>query len=299
MTVTLAIYQACTSSRAPSQGARTHERYSPLSMGERPKKATRLTMVELLALSAIFFLTSMISVVTGSTSLITVPALLQFGIDPRVAVATNMFALACMSLGGTLSFMGSKTIDRRRLPLLTVLTLLSSIIGARLVLVVPAKSMPFLIAVFMLTIAGFSLINQEGGITQDEVVPSRGAEVGGYAVTLLLGIYGGFFSGGYVTLLTAAYVALFGMPFIRAVATTKVINIVSSLVATIVFARLDLIDYRLGILLGVTMFLGATLGGYAALRMKNVWLRRVFLLTVIVLALKTLLYDIAWKMRQA
>jgi uncharacterized membrane protein YfcA len=89
------------------------------------------------------------------------------------------------------------------------------------------------------------------------------------------------------------------MTFIRAVATTKVINVVSSLVATIVFARLELIDYRLGIPLGVTMFLGATLGGYVALRLKNVWLRRVFLLTVIVLALKTLLYDIAWKMLHA
>ena len=150
-----------------------------------------------------------------------------------------------------------------------MLTLLSSIIGARLVLVVPARSLPFLIAVFMLTIAGFSLIKQEAGMTQDEVTPSRHAEVGGYAVTFLLGIYGGFFSGGYVTLLTVAYVALFGMTFIRAVATTKVINIVSSLVATIVFALLDLIDYRLGILLGVTMFLGATLGGYAALRMRT------------------------------
>jgi uncharacterized protein len=256
-------------------------------------------MLELVALHAIFFLTSVISVVTGSTSLITVPALLQFGVDPRVAVATNMFALTCMSLGGTLSFMGSKTIDQRRLPLLTVLTLISSVIGARLVLVVPAKSMPLLIAVFMLSIAGFSLIKQEAGMTEDEVAPSRRAEVGGYVVTFLLGIYGGFFSGGYVTLLTVAYVALFGMTFIRAVATTKVINIVSSLVATIVFALLELIDYKIGILLGITMFLGATLGGYAALRMQNIWLRRVFLLTVIVLALKTLLYDIAWKMLHA
>jgi hypothetical protein len=33
--------------------------------------------------------------------------------------------------------------------------------------------------------------------------------------------------------------------------------------------------------------------------MQNNWLRRVFLLTVIVLALKTLLYDVAWKMLQA
>jgi uncharacterized membrane protein YfcA len=255
-----------------------------------------LTILEWLALIAIFFLTSMISVVTGSTSLVTVPALLQFGIAPRVAVATNMFALTCMSLGGTLPFMGSKTIDRRRLPLLAVLTLISSIIGAWLVYVVPAKLMPFLIALFMLAIAGFSLIEREAGLTQDEAAPSRGAEGGGYVVTFLLGTYGGFFSGGYVTLLTAAYVALFGMTFIRAVATTKVINLVSSLVATVVFALFGLIDYRLGILLGGTMFLGATLGGYAALRMRNVWLRRVFLLTVILLALKTLFYDVAWKM---
>jgi uncharacterized membrane protein YfcA len=257
-----------------------------------------LTLFELFALIAIFFLTSMISVVTGSTSLITVPVLLQFGIDPRVAVATNMFALTCMSLGGTLSFIGSKTIDWRRLPALAGLTLLSAILGARLVPVVPTGSMPFLIAIFMLAIAGFSLLRQEAGVTHDEVVPTRSAQIGGYAVTFVLGIYGGFFSGGYVTLLTAAYVALFGMTFLRAVATTKVINIVSSLVATIIFALLDLIDYRLGMVLGGAAFLGATFGGYAALRLKNVWLRRVFLLTVIVLALKTLLYDIAWKLLQ-
>jgi ABC-type multidrug transport system ATPase subunit len=35
---------------------------------------------------AIFFLTSGVSVITGSTSIITVPAMFQFGIDSRVAV---------------------------------------------------------------------------------------------------------------------------------------------------------------------------------------------------------------------
>jgi hypothetical protein len=47
-------------------------------------------------LMGIFFLTSAISVVTGSTSLITVPAMLQFHIEPRTALATNMFALTFM-----------------------------------------------------------------------------------------------------------------------------------------------------------------------------------------------------------
>ncbi len=54
-------------------------------------------------------------------------------------------------------------------------------------------------------------------------------------MTFILGIYGGFFSGGYVTLLTAAYVMLFRMTFVEAIATTKFINIFSSLIATIIF----------------------------------------------------------------
>ena len=48
-----------------------------------------MTPIQLITLIAIFFLTSVISVVTGSTSLITVPAMLQFGIEPHLAVATN------------------------------------------------------------------------------------------------------------------------------------------------------------------------------------------------------------------
>jgi hypothetical protein len=60
---------------------------------------------KLLTLIAVFFITSIISVVTGSTSLITVPVMIQRGIEPRVAVATNMFALdllECRRIDATL-----------------------------------------------------------------------------------------------------------------------------------------------------------------------------------------------------
>jgi len=36
-------------------------------------------------LVAVFFLTGIVSVVTGSASLITVPVMIQFGIEPHVA----------------------------------------------------------------------------------------------------------------------------------------------------------------------------------------------------------------------
>jgi len=255
-----------------------------------------LAPIQLLVLLAIFFLTSIVSVVTGSTSLITVPAMLQFGIEPRSAVATNMLALTCMSVGGSLAFRGKNVMDRRRLPLLIVLTLTGSIVGAVLLLVIPAQVMPLMIAVFMIAVAVFSVVKRNAGITPVALQASRGAERAGYAVTFVLGVYGGFFSGGYVTLLTAAFVALFGMTFVQAVSTTKLVNAFSSFVATLIFLWHGLVDYRLGMLLGIIMFVGALIGGHITVRVSNLWLRRVFLAAVVALALKILLYDFLFKL---
>jgi uncharacterized membrane protein YfcA len=111
----------------------------------------------------------------------------------------------------------------------------------------------------------------------------------GYAATFLLAIYGGFFSGGYVTMLTAAFVVFFGMTFLQAVAATKVINVFSSGIATVVFVWRGVVDLKLGIILGIAMFLGALLGGRIALLMSTVWLRRIFIAAVLGLAAKMLL----------
>jgi uncharacterized protein len=250
-----------------------------------------LTLIQQLALGAIFFLTSIVSVVTGSTSLITVPAMLQFGIEPRSAVATNMLALTLMSVGGSLSFSGENVIDRNRLPILLALTLAGSIAGAALLLVIPTRVIPLIISVLMVTVAVFSVAKRDPGVPAVERQVSCGAEIAGYAATFSLGVYGGFFSGGYVTLLTAAFVGLFGMTFVQAVSTTKLVNACSSSVATLIFMWRGLVDYRLGVLLGIVMFVGALIGGRISVRLSDLWLRRIFLAAVVVLALKTLMYD--------
>jgi hypothetical protein len=73
------------------------------------------------------------------------------------------------------------------------------------------------------------------------------------------------------------------------VAATKVINLFSSAIATLIFAWHGVVDYKLGAILGGTMFLGAWIGGHAILRVNPVWLRRIFLVAVLGLALKMIL----------
>lgn len=238
----------------------------------------------LVILAVVFLMTSSVSVVTGSTSLITVPVLIAFGVEPHIAVATNMMALVFMSTGGSLPFAKRGVIERRLLPLAVTLTVVGSAIGALLLLSVPTEALQLTIAVAMIAVAVFSVTRRDQGTNQRPV--STGSRAGGYVATLVLAVYGGFFSGGYVTMLTAAFVLLFGLTFLGAVATTKVINVFSSLVATAIFAWRGIVDYKLGLMLGVTMFVGAVVGGQIAMRLSAVWLRRVFLIAVVGLAAK-------------
>lgn len=242
---------------------------------------------KLIALVAVFFLTSIISVVTGSTSLITVPVLIAFGVEPHVAVATNMLALVLMSAGGSLPFAYKGVIERRLLPLAVALTVVGSGIGAILLLSIPTRALQLTIAVCMIAVTIFSLLKHETGTNQQSV--SSVSHTSGYVLTFVLAVYGGFFSGGYVTMLTAVFALLFRLTFLQAVATTKVINIFSSLVATGIFAWRGVVDYRLGLALGVTMFLGAGAGGHVATRLSSVWLRRIFLVAVVALTTKMVL----------
>jgi uncharacterized membrane protein YfcA len=246
---------------------------------------------KLTILIAVFFFTSVVSVVTGSTSLITVPVMIALGIEAHVAVATNMLALTFMSVGGSLPFMGKGVLSRSRLLPSIVLTMIGSALGALLLLTVPLKGLQITIAVAMIGVAIFSLLNKNLGQASHDAPASQAAVMAGYAVTFLLAIYGGFFSGGYVTLLTATFVLLFGMTFLQAVATTKVINVFSSGVATLVFVWRGVVDLKLGIILGVSMFLGALLGSRIALLLSTLWLRRIFIAAVLGLAIKMMFFQ--------
>jgi uncharacterized membrane protein YfcA len=249
-----------------------------------------MTFLQEVILVVLFFITTFVGVVTGSNSLITVPVMFQFGIDPKVAVATNMFGLTFMSIGASIPFLRQGTVDIKRTAPLIVLTLISSALGALLALVMTGDSLKLTVSASMIAIALFILVKRDIGIDPTAAVSNRKVVLT-YILSFLLGIYGGLYSGGYVTMLTTVLVAFYGLTFTQAIASTKVINIASSLVATAVFMWQGLVDYTLGIILAITMFAGAYTGAIWAAKLNDVWLRRTFIATVVILAIKTV-FDI-------
>ena len=240
---------------------------------------------ELIILVLLFFAASAVGVVTGSNSLITVPVMFEFGIDPKVAVATNMFGLTFMNIGATLPFLKKDIIEYEKVSPLIIITLISSAIGAGLVGLITSGNIKIIVSISMILVAIFALLKRDAGIAKPAEVSKR-ATILTYVITFFLGIYGGLYSGGYVTMLTAAYVAFFGMTFTEAVASTKLINVFSSLIATVIFMWQGLVDYKLGVILSATMFIAAFIGAKTVTKLNDVWLKRIFLIVVLLLALK-------------
>src|SRR3954466_11328684 len=123
-----------------------------------------MTFFQEVILIVLFFVTSFIGVVTGSNSLITVPAMFQFGIDPKVAIATNMFGLTFMSIGASIPFLRKGTIDYRRTWPLVTLTLISSALGALLAVVISAGSLKLTVSAAMICVSLFILFKRDVGV---------------------------------------------------------------------------------------------------------------------------------------
>ena len=118
-----------------------------------------MSLSNLIILAALFFLTSVVGVVTGSNSLVTVPVMFQFGIDEKIAVATNMFGLTFMAIGGTIPFVRQGSLDVRRLSPILAVTVIGSAIGAMLVGLITNEAVKVIVSIAMIVIVVFTLVN--------------------------------------------------------------------------------------------------------------------------------------------
>lgn len=227
----------------------------------------------------------------GGTSLITVSVLISLGMISKNAIATNMFALIFLSISGAIGFRKEiKPTHYKMIVIFSILTICGSIIGANLILAINEDILKKVIAIVICVIASFFLFKKDLGVQERKEKISKMKFIAGVILIFILGIYGGFFSGGYVTLLSYVLILTFGLDFLQVAFTTKIFNIFSSLVACTLFYYHGLINFSVGIPLALSMSLGAFLGAKLAIVKGKAWIRNLFIIVAILLAIKLLFF---------
>lgn len=246
-------------------------------------------MIDWYILAPAAFFAGMVDAVVGGGGLIQIPVLLST--FPQTAIATLFGTNKLASIAGTASALW-RYARRVQIPWRLVLpataaALLGAWLGAAVVAWIPRDAMRPLVVVMMLVVAVYTFMRKDLG--QTETHDSRPGDAWrGALFGLLIGFYDGFFGPGTGSFLIFGFVRVFGMDFVRASASAKVVNVATNLSAIGFFASHGPILWAVGLIMAVCNLAGAQVGTHLALKHGAGFIRKAFLLVVAILIVKQL-----------
>ena len=255
-----------------------------------PVYAAVVNLPVLLGLTLTSGVAAGIGAITGGNSLLTVPVMLLAGMDPGVAVATNMVASLGLTISATGRFLVARAVPRSPTLALAALAVPGSLLGAELAVSLPRTVRRAGVAGGMLAIALLLWRRPSFGAAPGQATPARRAV--GYLGSALLAVYGGVFSGGYTTVLTLGAVALFGVSFKQAVALTKPVNLASCAAAVALFAWRGAIAWTVALPMAGAALVGGWIGAHLAQGRDDRKLRKLFLWLVLTLAAAVIGFEV-------
>lgn len=229
-----------------------------------------------------------IDAIAGGGGLITVPALLWAGLDPRTALGTNKMQSVCGTAMAVGRYASAGLIDCREVRLTISVTFPAAAAGTWVVTLVSNEFLARVVPWLLLGLAVYLLASPKIGteVSRERLTSAAFALFAGS----LLGFYDGFFGPGTGAFWTLACVALRGMELTRAVAYTKVANLTSNAASLLVFLYSGLVRFDVAAVMIAGQLLGGRLGAGMAIRHGAPFIRVLFIGVVLALTGK-LLWD--------
>ena len=250
-------------------------------------------MPELLDPALIFlipaaFLAGAVDAVVGGGGLIQIPAL--FAAYPAQAAATLFGTNKCASIVGTASA-ARRYLRQVRLPWATVLPAMLAAFacafsGAMAVAWLPRAALRPLLFVLLLAALVHTLRRPDFGAAHQPRHSGRAGLLPALGLGGLIGFYDGFFGPGTGSFLIFLFVRQFGFDFLHASASAKLVNVATNLAALCYFVPHGHWLPAVALAMALANGTGAQLGARLALRYGNVFVRRLFLLSVSLLLLR-------------
>lgn len=235
-----------------------------------------LTHAVILFLSA--FVAGVINSIAGGGTLITFPALIWLGLDPKVANATSTVALWPGLFGGLYGYRKQLENSSQILLRLGITSVIGGAIGAWLLIWTPsptfARLVPFLILFATLLFMIQGSITRRLRLQPINDDPRMSWWLGAIIFQFFSSIYGGYFGAGNGILMLAA-MGLLGLHDLnRANGIKNFLGICINSIAVISFAFTGLVVWSDSLVMAGAALLGGYFGARMAVKVGQVWIRR-------------------------
>ena len=216
-----------------------------------------------------------INSVAGGGGMITVPALLAFGLDIKTALGTNKLGATFGSCTATINYVAKKQVTIKQNLFGVLLTAIGAAAGVFFTSSVAESVLKLVVPLAMLGVLVYSILNRNLGM--EESHQRVGKKVFYLMFGFALGFYDGFFGPGTGSFWILAFMYFLGYEMRKATAGMKLMNFTSNLVSLCVYAILGFVKLPYGISIGLGQMVGAKIGSNLAVSRGARFIRPVYL----------------------
>jgi uncharacterized membrane protein YfcA len=243
---------------------------------------------DLLLLAGFALLAGFIDAVAGGGGLIQVPGL--FAVLPQESPArifgTNKLASVFGTANATWRYARRLALPWEVALPAAAMALLFSFGGAAVVDWLPKEVVRPVVLGLLVMVILHTLWNRDFGKVQGVRPEGKVGKRRALIVGAVMGFYDGFFGPGAGSFLIFAFVRFFGMDFLHASSTAKVVNLATNVAALAYFAPTGNVIWLVGGVMAGANLVGAQIGARTALRHGSGFVRWVFVVVASVLAVR-------------
>ena len=231
----------------------------------------------------------LIDSMVGGGGLVQLPAL--FGVYPNTSppllLGTSKFSGIFGTASAVARFAGKVRIPWRSLLPLAVGVLVASALGAFIATKVsPAVFRP-LVPVMLMGVLIYLLRKKDLGADHAPREFAGRHHLYGTWLIVAIGFYDGFFGPGTGSFLMFVFVRFYGYDFLNAAASARVLNVATNGAALAYFGWHGYVMWQIGIGMAICNVIGSLVGTRLALRGGRVFVRKIFIVVVSALILRT------------
>ena len=206
----------------------------------------------------------------GGGGLISLPAYLIAGIPPHTALATNKLTSTSGAVVSAFTFFKNGKVTSKLIKFLIPMTILGSIVGVQVIVLIDAKILQPLIMILILAVGIYTLFSKTFGT--ENLFEENNLKIKNYIIGMFFVLY-------------------YKMDFLLASGNAKALNLTSNLCSLIIFAIEGKVNYMAGIFVIPFIMISTYFGAKFAIK-KGIKVIKPIFVTISLLTTLKILIDI-------
>jgi uncharacterized membrane protein YfcA len=237
------------------------------------------------------FFAGLVDSMAGGGGLIQIPSLLHVlgsGSYPLV-FGTNKLSSIVGTTGAAVRYAKGLSLPMNAIVPACAGALIFAFLGSFALTRVSSEVLTLLVPILLSGVAIYTYRNKRLGFAHQPKLSRVKERIYGFAMGALIGFYDGFFGPGTGSFLMLAFVTVFGFDFLIATASAKIVNVVCNAASLALFFPSGFVLLGLGLGMSIFNLMGSSVGSGLALTHGAPLVRRVLLVVVSALIVKTAL----------